>query len=125
VDSRLVKALEFSNYRVTLFQELKTLKLKMANDLMYSYNGGTFRINRELISFCQVLIAEDQSETILLDINDTPIFIDALCEFADKIYSQYFEALNEYHIEYERLRKARSVEKIVDLSPLEEVSNEV
>lgn len=119
MDSRLEKALEFSNYRVTLFQELKTLKLKMANDLMYSYNGGTFKITRELISFCQALLADDQSETILLDINDTPIFIDALSEFADKIYSQYFEALNEYHIEYERLRKARSVEKIVDLSPNE------
>jgi len=120
VDKRLEQALQFSNYRITLFQQLKILKLKVANRLMYSHNGGTFRINRELISFCYSLLNDDQTETVLLDVNDTPILIDDLLQFTDDIYSKYFETLNEYHTEYEKLRKARSVEKIVDLSPDEE-----
>ena len=117
MDKRLEQALQFSNYRITLFQQLKTLKLKVANRLMYSHNGGTFKINRELISFCYSLLNDDQTETVLLDVNETPILIDDLLQFTDNIYSKYFETLNEYHTEYEELRKSRSVDKIVDLSP--------
>jgi len=117
LDSRLEKALQFSNYRTTLYAQLETLKLKTQNDLMYSHNGGTFKISRELISFCHTLIGDDQSDTILLDVNDLPILISDLKTFTDDIYSKYFEAMNEYYVEYEKLRKARKVSAIVDLAP--------
>ena len=117
MDSRLEKALQFSNYRTTLYAQLETLKLKTQNDLMYSHNGGTFEITRDLISFCHALIGDDQSDTILLDVNDLPILISDLKTFTDDIYSKYFEAMNEYYVEYEKLRKARKVSAIVDLAP--------
>ncbi len=117
MDSRLEKALQFSNYRTTLYAQLENLKLKTQNDLMYSHNGGTFKITRGLISFCYALMGDDQSDTILLDVHDLPILISDLKTFTDDIYSKYFEAMNEYYVEYEKLRKARKVSAIVDLAP--------
>ena len=115
MDERLKKALEFSNYRLTLYQQLETQKLKTQNDLMFSHNGGTFRITRELISFCSALLSDEQTETILLDVNELPIFVDDLQGFYDKIYSTYFEVLNNYHQEYERLKTARRPAAIVEM----------
>lgn len=123
MDSRLEKALQFSNYRTTLYAQLENLKLKTQNDLMYSHNGGTFEITRDLISFCYALMGDDQSDTVLLDVNDLPILISDLKTFTDDIYSKYFEAMNEYYVEYEKLRKARKVSAIVDLAP--EADNEL
>ena len=114
-DDRLEKALQFSNYRVTLFQQLEALKLRTANSLMYSIHGGTFRINRELISFVKILLDDQQTGAFLTDINDLPIFIDDLPNFFEEIYSRYFETMNDYGEEYVRIRKARKVASLVDL----------
>jgi len=119
MDERLERALEFSNYRVTLHQQLETLKFKMRNGLTHSCNGGTFHISQELIGFCNSLILDEQTESVLLDINELPILIPDLPEFYEEIYSKYFETLNEYSAEYEKLRKARKVAAIVDIDPEE------
>ena len=37
-------------------------------------------------------------------------------DFYDEIFSRYFEATNEYYIEYEKLKKARKVHKVLDLN---------
>lgn len=119
MDDRLEKALEFSNYRVTLYNQHEALKLRMRNALTHACNGGTFKITQELIGFCNTLILDEQTEAVLLDINELPILIPELQEFYDTIYSKYFEALNDYSIEYEKLRKARKVSAIVDIDPKE------
>jgi len=120
MDDRLKRALEFSNYRLTLYQQLDNLKLKTQNGLMFSHNGGTFKINRELIAFCNALLEDDQTETILLDINELPVFVSNLKEFYDTIYSKYFEVLNDYHQEYEKSRKSRRPAAIVEMEENEE-----
>ena len=50
-DERLEKALEFANYRQTLFNQKKILQDNCEAQLSYAYNGGTFKIDQTLIAF--------------------------------------------------------------------------
>ena len=52
---------------------------------------------------------------MLLDIYENPIKVD-IENFYDEISSRYFEVTNEYYAEYEKIRKARKVHKILDLN---------
>ena len=115
MSTRLTKALEFANYRTTLNNQQSQLKAKIQSQLSYSINGGSFTINRELITFVKILIDDKQKEAVLLDIYNNPISID-LKSFYEEIMSRYNEATNDYYAEYEKLRKARKVHKVLDLN---------
>jgi hypothetical protein len=114
MDDRLTKALEYSNYKVTVFQQKQNLKLRLENLLTFAHNGGMFKITQELISFVSSLLQKDVQEVVLIDSRENPVKISNLEEFYDTILSQYFEATNEYHLEFEKLRKARSVKQATD-----------
>lgn len=116
MDDRLQAALDFANYRQTFTIQHKTLKEKIQAKLTYGYNGGIFKINRELICFVRFLIDRGRiSSVVLLDINENPIIIDDIEKFQDEIMDRYFSATNEYFEEYQQLKKSRSVEKLIDL----------
>ena len=115
MSSKLTKALEFANYRTTLNVQHNNLKAKVQTLLNYSINGGTFEINQTLISFIQTLIDQKHTKAVLLDVYNNPIEIDGLDVFLEEIISRYFEATNEYHAEYTKLRKSRKVHKLIDL----------
>ena len=113
--AKLQTALEFSNYRQTLNNQKEVLKAKTESLLSYSINGGTFTIDRELITFVKVLIDDKHTDAILLDIYNHPIAID-LQNFYSEIMSRYFEVTNDYYVEYENIRKARKVSSVLDLN---------
>lgn len=115
MSTRLTAALEFANYRVTLNNQKAAIKAKADSLLSYSINGGTFTINRELISFCKALLDDDIEECVLLDIYENPVKVNVK-EFYEEIKSRYFEVTNEYHMEYEKIRKARKTHKVLDLN---------
>lgn len=115
MSTTLTKALEFANYRITLNNQQAALKAKTESLLSYSINGGTFTVNRELISFCSIMTAAERDEIVLLDIYDNPIQVN-LKEFLDEITSRYFEVTNDYYMEYEKLRKARKTQTVLDLN---------
>lgn len=116
MDDPLKKALDFSNYRQTLAVQRKVLKEKVDAKLTYGHAGGIFKINRELISFVQMLIDQGRTRDIpLLDINNTPVLVVDLEAFKDDILSRYFETLYEYFEQDSAIKKQRSVEKLVDL----------
>jgi hypothetical protein len=52
---------------------------------------------------------------VLLDIYQNPIRVE-LAAFYDEVLSRYFEVTNDFYVEYERLRKARKVHKVLDLN---------
>jgi hypothetical protein len=52
MDERLEKALDISNYMVTLNNQKRLLKEQYAENLVFYHNGGQFTITQELISFC-------------------------------------------------------------------------
>lgn len=114
MSAKLTKALEFANYRVTLNNQQQVLKARTQSLLSYSVNGGTFTIDRELITFCKLLLDSKKKQAVILDIYDNPIQVE-LKEFYDEIISRYFEVTNDYYTEYEALRKARKVHKVVDI----------
>lgn len=115
MDERLQKALDMGNYMFTFNNQKRLLQEQYKENLVYYYQGGQFTITQELISFCQSLISMNQTSTILIDDNDLPVEIENLKEFSEELYSKYFEASNRYLIEYNKLKKNRSVESIIDL----------
>lgn len=112
----LKQALEFANYRQTLAIQRRTLKEKINAKLTYGHAGGLFKIDRDLISFVQMLISQGRTSGVpLIDSNDNPILIDDLEKFRDEILDRYFTASQEYYDEYQKLKKSRSVEKLIEL----------
>lgn len=115
MSTRLTQALEFANYRVTLNNQQAALRAKTQSLLSYSINGGTFTIDRTLINFCKLLLDEQQTSAVLLDIYNNPILVEVK-SFYDEILSRYFEVNNDYYAEYEKLRKSRKVHKVLELN---------
>lgn len=115
MSAKLDQALEFANYRVTLNNQQEIIRAKTEALLSYSVNGGTFTIDQTLISFVRLLKDEGMADAVLLDIYKNPIMI-SVNEFYEEILSRYFEVTNEYYAEYEKLRKARKVHKVVDIN---------
>ena len=115
MDERLEKAINFSNYMVTLNNQKRVLKEKYYEDLLYFTNGCQFSVTKELITFVAMLIANDNdTDIVLVDDNDTPTSIEDLNEFYYSILDVYFVASNEYNTKYNDLKSKRSVEKLVD-----------
>lgn len=116
MDDRLKKALEFSNYQNTLSVQRQLLKEKLNSSLIYGYNGGIFKVTESLISFVQFLIDNDRiSDIPILDSNSNPILIKDMKEFRDSILNVYFTVVVGYYAEYEKIKKNRTVEKLVEL----------
>lgn len=116
MDSRLEKALSFSNFNKTLNLKRTVLKENFDAKLTVAYNGGIFKAEREIITFVQMLIDQNRTQNIpLLDINDNPILVEDLEEFKNLLLDRYFEMLLAYYQEYQKIKRSRSVEKLVDL----------
>lgn len=116
MDEILKAALDFSNFNQTLNLQRRIIKEKMESKLTYGHNGGIFKIDRSLIVFVQMLIDQERIENVpIVDINDNPILIHDLVKFKEDIFDRYFSATNEYLTEYDKIKKSRSVEKLVDL----------
>lgn len=115
MDERLQKALEFSNYMVTLNNQKRMLKEKFKEDTVYYFNGGQFTLTKDLITFVSMLVERDNTEDIvLIDDNETPILVSDLEDFLTDIIDVYFSAANYYHASYKDLMKKRSVNKLID-----------
>lgn len=115
MDTRLEQALEYANFKVSVYQQKQTLKLRLDNLLTHAHNGGIFKITEQLISFVDVILRRSISELVLIDSRGNPVQIKDLISFQDVIVSLYFEATNEYHTEHEKLRKSRSVKQVTGL----------
>ena len=115
MDEKLSKALDFSNYMVTLNNQKRLLNEKYAENLLHFTNGGQFTVTKELINFVKLLIDNHQNDDVVLtDDNDIPLIIDDIEAFYQDIINVYFEASNSYHSEYMKLKTQRSVENLVD-----------
>jgi len=115
MDERLEKALDFSNYMITLNNQKRMLKEKYYESLLYFSNGCQFTVTRELITFVGFLVDKGNTEDIVLtDDNELPAKIADLETFYEDILDVYFTASNEYNSSYEELKKNRKTELLVD-----------
>lgn len=114
MDERLEKALNFSNYIVTLNNQKKLIREKMKQALVYYTGGGTFTVTPELLILSSNLIELGRETFVLLDDNEMPVKIENLKEFRDEIFGIYESALLEYQRGYDEMKKKRSVESLIE-----------
>lgn len=114
MDKRLDQALDFSNFRNILLTRQKNLKVLMGNKLTLVYNNGVFKVDKDLISFIDVLIKAKRSEFIFIDSNDIPVLIEDIDDFREKVFSKYESALYQYFKSYQKLSEARDIRKVID-----------
>jgi hypothetical protein len=112
---RLEKALEFSNTMQTFNLNKNNLKIKTQNLLNYSNSGGSFNVNQSLISFMHMIVQSGKTEVVILDKNDIPIKVEETAKFLEDISSLYFESINEYYNDYQKLKSSRKVEKVLEI----------
>ena len=110
---RLKNALDFSNTMKTFNLNKNNLKVKTQNLLSYSTAGGSFTVDQSLISFMNFVVSSGKTEISLLDKNNIPIHIDDTEKFLDEVSSLYFEVVNDYYNEYQKLRSSRKIEKVL------------
>jgi len=116
MDARLQQALDFAKYKETFEIQKNQAREKLDAKLTFGYSGGIFKIDRGLISFVQFLLDNDRKTDVpLLDYNHNPILVKDLETFKIEILDRYFAGVLEYYNENERIKKSRSVEKLLDL----------
>jgi hypothetical protein len=116
MDERLEKALEFSNYMVTLNNQKRVIRNQYQEQIVCYFNGGQFTVTKELVTFVNMLVEKDNTDDIVLvDDNETPILIPDLESFLSDVIDQYFTAANTYYTEYQKLLKNRSTKKLVKI----------
>ena len=59
----------------------------------------------------QFVVSSGKTETILLDKNDIPIQITDTEKFLEDISSLYFEAMNEYYNDYQKLKSSQRLRR--------------
>ena len=115
MDSRLEKALEFSNYVTTLSNQKRVLQEQYKQNLIYFFNGCQFTIDKELINYTYMLIQTDNTNNVVfVDDNEIPIVIEDVTEFLEDIKNIYLEESNNYYNSYSKLKKSRTISKLVD-----------
>ena len=114
MDTRIEKALEFANYRTTLANQKQKLKEQCEASLNFAHNGGLFVIDETLISFIGNFVKEGKKSMVVLDTNRTPVDIEDLEEFYNKMCTRWFESVNEYYRQEQELANKRKVNKLVE-----------
>ncbi len=116
MDEKVQKAFDNANYMATLVSQKNILVEELAQNLLHYENGGTFTASKELINFVKTLLDIGYLENVVLvDDNNTPINIENLKTFFDKVVSVYFESINEFYNKHNALIKQRKIESLVDL----------
>jgi hypothetical protein len=100
---------------VTLNNQKRLLKEKFYENLIYFDSGSQFIVTQNLINFVKLLIESGyDTDVVLIDDNDIPVRINDLQTFYQNILDVYFKSSNAYMNEYEKIRKSRTIEKLID-----------
>jgi len=114
MDERLSKALEFSNYALTINNQKRNIKNRVAQLQIVHYLGGVFLANHETIAFIKTLMDLEHKSSIIIDSKQNPVNVKSLKELLDKLLNAYTSATTEFDIENEKLKKARNIKKVMD-----------
>ncbi len=114
MDDRLERALDFSNFRLTLHNQKQSAKQRAENMLQVQYDNSLFKADQTLITFVQAIKAEGYSSFAVSDVHDNPVRIEDSETFLEKLISAYASAMNEYIISHEKIKKARNIKRLVE-----------
>jgi hypothetical protein len=116
MDERVEKAYDVANYMATLSNQKRVIKEELNQKSVYYINGGSFKIDRELISFTKTIVELGHtSDIVFLDTNHMPVIIADVPTFLNDIISVYFEALNEYSAKVTEIKSKRKLTDIIAL----------
>lgn len=114
MDERLQKALDFSNYTITINNQKRNIKNRVAQLQLVHYKGGVFLADHTTISFIKAMVDMGHTSGALIDSKDNPIEVKDFNELLENLVSAYFSATQECSVEYAKIRKARSIKTIMD-----------
>lgn len=116
MDEKLEKAFDVANYMATLSNQKRVIKEEFNQKLVFYVNGGTFKVDRELINFTKTLVDLGQlTDVVFIDSNQLPILVSDVQKFLDDIVAVYFEAANEYFTRINEIKSKRKLTDIVNL----------
>lgn len=115
MDERLEKAFQTANYMTTLSNQRKVILEEFQQSLIHYFQGASFTVDRNLITFISTLVARETTVSVVLDDNNIPVEIPDLKVFLDEIISIYFSATNEYLVKYNQIRSKRRVSDLIAL----------
>lgn len=114
MNDKIKIAFEQAKYQQVLFNQRELLKAKTQTNLQIGYNGGMFKITPALIQFIKTFIESGYNKLPIIDDNNNPVLIEDTQEFLDEILGRYVEVVNDYYVEYEKIKSARTVEKLLN-----------
>jgi hypothetical protein len=106
----LEQALEFANYQLTLSQQKRIIKQRFEDQCVVAFAGGLFKVTPEFIAGTAFL-----TDTWVIDSNNNPINVGPIKSFIDLCIKTYNDALIDYGLAYEQIKKQRSVSSLVGL----------
>lgn len=115
MDERLAKALEFSNFLETQNNQKRIFLAQYKENLIYYAHGHKFTVTQELINFCRSLSELQVIQPVVLDDNNVPFIVLDIEEFTKELLGVYVFASRKYAVDYETIKKNRSVNGLVDL----------
>jgi len=115
MDNEFEEAVNQSNYRAIFENQKEKLKEILQGQLIYSYNGGQFKLNILLFSEILLYLGEGKMQHTILDMHLNPIRINILEDFLKEIRSRHAEAINKYTVEVAKLKKSRQIATLVQL----------
>lgn len=111
----LEKTFELANILTSISNQKRTLYEEYTQSLLYFYNGGTFKIDKDLISFLSVLKSYNNESCVLIDANKIPVEIENIENFLSSIIDQYTRCSNEYFAEYQKIKNNKNLQSILEL----------
>jgi len=115
VDERLEKAFQTANYMTALSNQRKVIFEEFQQSLIYYYQGSSFTVDRNLVTFISTLVTRDTAASVVLDDNNIPVEITDLKLFLDEIISIYASATNNYLLKYNQIKSKRRVGDLMAL----------
>ena len=114
MDERLQKALEFSNYSLTITNQKKNIKNRINQLRIVHHDNGVFFADEATIGFVKTLIDLGNKQSVLIDTKENPVEVKSLNDLLENLTSAYFSATNELNAEYLAIKKQRTVTKLMD-----------
>ena len=109
------QALSNANYRITLENQKEKIKEVFHSDLLYSFNGGFFKLGPILFFEVKMHLDDGNQEFIIPDIYENLIEIEDGEKFYKAARSKYQEAINRYQMSLNKLIYQRNTKDLVQV----------
>jgi hypothetical protein len=100
------KLVEKIRKRFDHVQAKRVLQEKYQAKMMFAYSGGMWCAGPELITQCNLCLAQGYSEPVLTDIHNNPVKVDAE-ELKNQSLQRWQEQLNAWYAELESIKRER------------------